>query len=465
MMGIFNAETLLYIFMAVSVCMILFNVGYLGARRGRSAALEREARREAKQIAQAVAALEEPEDAAGRALNRHADYLKKSLAGTLNLMAFNAAMERVPITPARGVYVNALGGVFAALTGAYRRRNPTVQAYFAYTLSLYGISVKGTALGEKIKNDVASPSMYLRENSFNALCRMGDAPALADALAYMSRMRVFHMHKLITDALLTFTGSHDELCAKLFDKYGELTDGYRLALINYIGYKSGAYRERFFALLDQEEANKEIRIALLRYFRKHPFDKAESALLSALSDDDPGVWELAAVAANALGVYDTERSRAALCAALTRSNWYIRQNAADSLLTLKISQADIDAITATGDRYAIETLRYKLGERAPELAPALAPPEAAPVPLPEPVRLHAAPVPIEQEPIRQLAALMPPPAPVFAELDAPPAVSERKWTIEDLESFVRKLEELDAPYTPPYAVGVAELRGIGESYA
>ena len=73
---------------------------------------------------------------------------------------------------------------------------------------------------------------------------------------------------------------------------------------------------------------------------------------------------LAIVAASVLDRYPGQDTVAALKAALSHPNWYVRYNAAGSLVALGQTEASLKDILDGPDRFAREILAYRLGEAA-----------------------------------------------------------------------------------------------------
>ena len=69
------------------------------------------------------------------------------------------------------------------------------------------------------------------------------------------------------------------------------------------------------------------------------------------------------MAARALRSYPGEETKQTLIKALRSRNWYVRQNAAASLVDMDLSQKEIKALCSDEDRYAREMFIYVLESR------------------------------------------------------------------------------------------------------
>ena len=74
-------------------------------------------------------------------------------------------------------------------------------------------------------------------------------------------------------------------------------------MLDYIRFKSGAYREPMEQILRDPERNKELRFSAIRYFGRYPDERVRPLLLDFLGEKDPLRWEYAAISASALAAY------------------------------------------------------------------------------------------------------------------------------------------------------------------
>ncbi len=118
-----------------------------------------------------------------------------------------------------------------------------------------------------------------------------------------------------------------------------------------------------FRIMTDENEDRELRLAAVRYFGRYPWERARGVLIGFAVDKEVLRWEYAAVAAGALKDYSGEDIISALKSALSSSNWYVRYNAAVSLEAKGLSYAHLMDVMLGNDRYAREMMEYRLEER------------------------------------------------------------------------------------------------------
>ena len=75
---------------------------------------------------------------------------------------------------------------------------------------------------------------------------------------------------------------------------------------------SGNFNERLLIVLKDEENDRELRLAVIRYFRKYKYDKAWEYLCCLVEEWRESDWEYAALSALALESYPGKRTIDAL---------------------------------------------------------------------------------------------------------------------------------------------------------
>lgn len=93
----------------------------------------------------------------------------------------------------------------------------------------------------------------------------------------------------------------------------------------------------------------------MRYFRKHPYDKAEHLLISFTTDYQD---VLRIVATQVLSAYQSEQVVQTLRNALSDSNWHVKQNASESLVVMEVSATMVDDIITSDDQFVKEIFSY-----------------------------------------------------------------------------------------------------------
>ncbi len=364
-----HVETLIYAYLAICTSMIFFNCACIFVFRRRDTALQN---RSSRLVASILSQLERIR--AGESVEeRHKDFLKKKLARTANLMAFDEALEQLldqdPETLKR--YLQELGQVFTYLAIENRYRNSIKITYFSYVIHKYRI-VEGKPVHvilDLMMKLLQEPSLYCRENALQVIYSAGDCGWVLRALKEVDQSERFHHPKLLTDGLLTFGGDSAQLADALWREFDQFSVRMRTVILDYFRFSGQDMPEELLQLMADIRQDDELRFSCIRYFGKYRYEPAYPLLVSFAEDADGRRWEYAAIAVMALAAYPGERSIEVLKHALSSSNWYIRFNASKSLETFHLTYWELSDVFDSNDRYAREILQYRMDlQNAREMA-------------------------------------------------------------------------------------------------
>ena len=371
-----GSEVLLYLYGTVCVCMILYNTCYNVILRRGEKRLKRTSRRLENEIIGQIAELQR----GGAVSENHLKKLRFGLRSVKNMLTLDDVLTHIEDSEKQGDWQNS--GELAALEAAiekYRRAiSPIIRrmadvyggrenlqaAFFAYFVG------KHKVLSDDDKRGVSDAmircfkrnSFYCKVNALQALCALADEEAILKALAIESSSDVRIHEKISTEILLGFSGDHESLIGKLWEKLDDYSEGVQLAVLNYIRFKSGRWKEEMYSVMMDEDRNKELRFSAIRYFARYPWQKAERPIIDlALSEDDTK-WEGSAICASALASYPDEDAVRTLMTIIHSRNWYVRYNAAESLQKLGLNYERLLDIIRGDDRYAREMIMYRLEE-------------------------------------------------------------------------------------------------------
>lgn len=364
-------ELLVYIFVYLCICVGFFDVAYLLRSRYAARVLPR---RRDRFLAAAQSALNAIAD------NGTPDpQLRKKRIRVLSRPAqFIAFMEALQVLRERDVllpeaYQIRLLSVFCDLCPYYRKKPSEYRAYFSYQTARlrFGDIKEPTAETRALQSRLAdtllgfldSSSVYERENACKAILSLGSC---RDALSAVNRLAQMPAHinsKLLSDQLLRFAGDQQALSRALLARFAGYPVRVALSVIDYLRLlpRDAAEQTPYFSvlcgLLADANANKELRLAAIRYFRKYCYVPAFPLLIGFVAHANTQSWEYAAVAASSLIAYPCAETRGVLEDAVASPNWYVRFNAAESLISLG---ADLDKIAAGHtDAYAHTMLAYR----------------------------------------------------------------------------------------------------------
>lgn len=355
---IVNIEQFVYFYAIMCISMILFNFACIGARNGNKKILEKKVKKMNNEIQKQLVRIENHQNVE----EKHIDALIKKCGRISYLMAFHEVVMNELNSKTRKTYFNRIRIVFPTLAQKYNKKNTPQKAYFAYLMSIYQISraEKKDFIIDFVLNNVTNSSTYLRENCLKVLYHFGNSENIVTAYKMISRCNLYHNHKLLSDGLLTFTGNKEELAHDLYEEFDKYPVETQIAIIDFINRSSDSYKAIFYQMLLENKEEKEVNLAMIRYFRTHHYSKAQDLLIHYVSKIEKNNWEYAVVATSALENYPTQKTKQALKKAICHSNWYIRNNAASSLINLDITDEEIESIINGKDRYAKEILTYQL---------------------------------------------------------------------------------------------------------
>ena len=353
-------EVMLYIYGAVCVSMILFNVVYNIFLKRREPDLKKRCQKIKMQLDIQFKNIKR----SGKISERHIKYLIKKLKHTSYLTAFDLVLGEVGSDKLdiKGEYIHQIQPAVLYLAVYYLDKDNIKAGYFTYFLSRCedrrrrSIDSLQDILLEYVKKD----NLYCRCNALQALYNFANVEHVLKGLMIQDDGRVFVHEKILTEGLLSFTGDHGVLIDELWKNFNSFSVHTQLAILNYIRFKTGDYKEKMFAVMMDEKLDKELRLAGIRYFGKYYYAPALEKLISFTLNKDPELWEYATVAASSLAIYEGAEACNALKEALHSGSWYIRYSAAQSLAAHHMNYDDLMDIISGNDRYAREMMTYRL---------------------------------------------------------------------------------------------------------
>jgi len=290
----------------------------------------------------------------------HINLMIKLLVKANYFIAFTRIIEKMKMSKALE-YLRSSRRVFIKILPYYQGEGVVKQSYFVYFLSLYPC-IYNDGNNEIIKyliNCTVSESIYLRENALNAIYAIGDEKYLKEAFALMNNSDIKHNHKLITNGLLKYRGDISLLVDMLIDCIKDYNENYKVACINYFSYRKIDCKESIYKILVSDDEPKEARIAAIRYFSNVIYDDVVSVFYKFIENSED-VWEYAAISAVALKNYKKKDVLNYLTEALRSSNWYVRNNAAASVVYISNRDKLKLDFSKINDKYAEEALRYQM---------------------------------------------------------------------------------------------------------
>ena len=305
------------------------------------------------------------------------DFLKDKFLKKLKRVSYLKAFHKTLVEiedEALSIQWSMIGEVMSDLAYHYSYKKAEKKAYFAYVVSFLDLNHNIEANTSSLKEARAKlstllmmflweSSIYVRENAFKAVMSIGIEEDAIKALKMIDKRMRQHNGKLIQNHLLNFTGDHQKLADGLYNDLGTFTWPIQTAIINYFRMvpeeqvHHEAYWEGLYKLLCDENQHKEMRLALIRYFNKYYYAPVGKTLVDYVQAKEKEKWEFAVVAAMALEHYVGVEEDKVLTQALTSSNWYVRLNAAESLVNKGYSYEQL--IQNGLDAYACDMFTYR----------------------------------------------------------------------------------------------------------
>lgn len=355
---------LIVIYMFICLMLLVFNFSYIFSENKRNKLREKKAHKWEVYIRKRI---DELSDTYIDAFSD--DKMENELVKFNSLIAFDDAVEALKAEFSEEQmqhFYECAYMVFQSVVYSYIKRDSMERAYVAYLISKYR-PCNGEIyrpLMEYLISYLDDSTIYCRENVLNSLYSLGNMQAVESALQIINDRELFHHQKLLSDGLMQYTGDKEVLARRLWGHFGEWNSNLMIAVIQFINNISDSFSDEFLEVIKDKSVDLEVRIAALRYFRRHYYEPAFEVIISILegvydeADKEDTNITLAIVAAAVLSNYRSDKMVDVLTQALGSSNWYVRYNAASSLMAATLSAEKEESIINGGDRYAAEILKY-----------------------------------------------------------------------------------------------------------
>ncbi|MBR5808942.1 MAG: hypothetical protein IKY39_02390 [Clostridia bacterium] len=359
-------EIMIYVYIAICISMIAYNIIYIFILRHRERALASNSQRLEEILNKQIDILKND----GKISDEHKDYLCRELDKTAGITAFDKALEKIyenePELCER--YLVETFSVFEVLTHRYISKDTLKIAYFPYILHKYKIlkHYESERLIGSLLELLRSVNVYCRENTLKAIYSMQRPELVVSALKIIDKNLSFHHPKLICDGLFEYKGDKQILKEKLLQNFSEFSIQMRVNILNFFRFSSIRCDDEMMFILKNEKENNELRFSAIRYFEKFPSDDARPVLENLAENLEGRPWEYQAISTSALKSYPGDVTFRILVKNLSNHNWHVRQNSAISCERLGYSYYDLINVFDGEDRYAREMMRYHLDKRSAE---------------------------------------------------------------------------------------------------
>ena len=359
-----SINALIYIYMLICFSLLLYNIIYIIKSYISKKLMKKRSFYWKGEILKQISFLQKQENVE----ESHLRKLERKLSKTEELIAYVDALDSLNEHDTFEIYLQNTFVAQQTLALKYAKKDSMNRAFFAYTISKYP-----SCNGEKFRpimriliSYLDNSTVYCRENSLKALCALGNIQAVENALQILNDYHWFHHKKLLSDGLATFRGDKEKLMEVLWKHINDWDENIMISVVQFITICGGQYQEVFFPMLLSDNTSIEIRLGIMRYYRRYFYEPVREILYSFLQDDNIDE-NLIIVAAIVLDRYPGEETIDILKEALHHHNWYVRRNAASSLYNLGVELDTLDNILNGDDRYAKDILNYKYQVKAGEV--------------------------------------------------------------------------------------------------
>lgn len=293
---------------------------------------------------------------------KHAKKLKWKFRKINNLLIYQEAMKELHEEYSKkvGEYLVLYAPVFQVILHSYRKKDSIYKAFLASFLSLYYPFHlnSNSIIDEEIMKYVEDNSIYCRENAMLYFYKRGSSTLVINALKLISDKGLYYNKKLLANDLLKFSGNQEELAQKLFQEFEHFSVDFQVSIVNYLRFSKADLNKEFYQMLISDEYDKEVDLAMIRYFGSKKYEKVLPYLLELLKNTNKEDVEYKIIATQAIRIYDSKEVRASLIKCISDDNWYVRKNAANSLYKMKLTKTDMKEIEAIQDKYGMEMIEY-----------------------------------------------------------------------------------------------------------
>jgi len=292
---------------------------------------------------------------------KHDMFLFRKLSKTRHLVTYSHALQilKVRFPKAYSDYVQNRYTTFRKLAFVYARKALVERTCYADLISnfpeLTGNSQGG--LTDALVSYIDNSSIHCRTKVLSALCSMGNAQGVVNALQIMNEKSLFIHSHLLTNELSAFNGDKEAFADRLWREGQHWNDNFIVSVVQYITKFSNNFKEAFFPLLNNANKNTAVRVAIIRYYEKHTYEPVRPLLIDFLYSHKN--IELSVEAASALSRYPSTDTVDALKNALSSPEWHVRYNASASLLKTGNGD-DILTVLNSDNTYRKEIIAYML---------------------------------------------------------------------------------------------------------
>lgn len=229
------------------------------------------------------------------------------------------------------------------------------KSYAFYLMSEFQLE-SGEAIELSLRN-LSDPSFYVRINALKVIQNQTNVKTILTTLDIINERREYYNKRVIVDFLDTFRGNQQELDQQLIHYMDAYTEELISIILEHFTNTENDNQEVQDRILDYLLNSSSIEIVLrsTRYFSVVIDEKAKSIIFENLSHKD---WRVRTTSANAIGRYADDKVVGQLKNSLTDLNYFVRRNAALSLVKVISKEELFYEAVSNDDAFARDTLVY-----------------------------------------------------------------------------------------------------------
>jgi len=298
---------------------------------------------------------------------KHQKLLLKKLSNADSLAAYSHALQHIKheFPEAYNDYIHNCYTTFRELADIYSRRPLIELTCYTYFICHFPQVVDHDhtygKLVDTLISSINGSNVYSRANILCALCSIGNAQSVVNALQVVSDKSLFMHNQLLTNRLVHFTGDKEILEEHLWSVGQHWNDNILVSVIQFITQISDNYSEIFLPVLLNASYSTEVRTAIIRYYGKYMYEPVRPLLIGFVVN--PTDVNLTIEAISALALYPSPDTTAALKDALSNPRWSVRYSASNTLVTLLDKSALLELLQDE-EHHAREIADYMLELKA-----------------------------------------------------------------------------------------------------
>lgn len=234
------------------------------------------------------------------------------------------------------------------------------KSYILYLLAEYYMDTD-----EVIKfalSNLDNSSQYVRNNALRVLRNTGNVEAFIAAYQKISNGELYFNNKVIVDFIDSFQGDMPKLNSTLASSIDEFSPQIQKVIIDHFANRKISDFSCEILRIIKQSKDKEIVISGIKYFGMIRYQEAYNFIVEQFEGDK---YEIRAICARAIALYNCEKTIKLLEENITDSNWFVRYNCAFTLIHLEEGNvfspnSRIGKIIRGNDRFAKEMIIYTL---------------------------------------------------------------------------------------------------------